>query len=344
MTTGTQLTTWSPKESKYIKWLVNGGLILGGVWLGSILINAFVPTLNDALRLITLALSNGITMAITGAGLIIVLWLLNEMFSSQGAINRLFGQAYSNFINKMTMALIEIDPIAPLMDKRKEMEQRKTVFDQALQNFTGTVSRLRGSKEKYLSDADEAEKKARAAKSMVDKGKTEMEATLQSHLYQTGRYREVAADFAKMEGQLTPVITTLRRVQTGLVTIISNIDVDIRIAEDQWQAQKDMAEANKSARGVLKTSRDELAMRSLNVIQQKYGEAFGRLDDLTNITKPFLDSIDLDNARYSEELLLEWQTKSIALLEAPKGGNEVRIAVPDTTPRVASDIGRLMDE
>src|SRR5436190_261809 len=158
-----ELTVWRPPQEKIIRRVVTGLIIFALATAGAVVIKTVAPTYISALGLLHKALENMTTTAISAGVLAAVIWLLYEIFSPNGRINGLFAQAYSAFILKMTYELLNIDPISPLTDKRKEMVAKKSAFDEAFANFDGTISHLRETEDQYRHDAGEAEREAKAA-------------------------------------------------------------------------------------------------------------------------------------------------------------------------------------
>ena len=309
-------TQWQPPEAKKIKTAVNIGLWLGGISLAAFAVTRVVPTWIDALALLQKLTSNIIYLGITAAVLFALALLLMETFTKDGKINKLFAQWYNSVINRMTWAMLEVDPISPLEEEREGMLKRKSIFDEAFSKFDGMLSRLAMTEANYRTDAKKAEGRAKAAHARIAEDPT-MATTFKSLSYEAGRYQETADNFAAKQAQLRPVRDTIKRLRDALLEMVANIDIDIKIARDEWDAQQSMAEIDKSARGILER-KQQLALNARQVIQDKYAQRIGQLENLKDITKPLLDSIDLDKGTYSAEFLAKWQSEAnVALQLAP---------------------------
>jgi hypothetical protein len=316
-----ELTPWRPPQEKIVRRTVAGLLIFAAATAGAMVIKTVAPTYISALDLLHRALQNMTTTAISAGVLAAVIWLLYETFWPGGRINRLFSQAYSALMLKLTYELLNIDPISPLTDKRREMVEKKAAFDEAFANFDGTISHLRQTEEQYRSDAAEAEHEAKAA-DRLRATDAKYQRAFDTATYKYGTLTNTAADFAKMRERLEPVRATIVKLQEAAATMIDNLDVDIRATKDKWAAQKNMSTMDKAARGIMiGSSRQELAEDAQQLIEQKYSEQMGRLDNLSAVTQPLLDSIDLKKASFSQDLLLKWEQESSQLqLPAPVGG------------------------
>lgn len=325
----TELTDWQPKGAKTIKWVVTGLLGFAALGIIATIIKLVVPTIADAVALLNLLLSNFIYLSLTFMALLAVLWLGIETFSSNGRINKLFMQSYSSLMNKLSWELLNVDPLSPLYDKQRETREKKTTFDEAVARIHGVMGHWQNKEAQYRDEASKAERQAKAAEKLMATDPAK-EPAFRKLAYEAGRKGEQADRYAKRRAGLAPVAANLVRVQGALDVLISNLDTDISIARDEWEAAQTMSSAERAARGVLTTSREELAQNAMALIQQRYGEAFGRLDHLSDLTKPMLDSIDLEQATYQEDLLAKWQTESQLLLEGPKQAPMQVLAAPVT--------------
>jgi hypothetical protein len=334
-----ELTPWRPPQEKIIKRVVTGLVIFAFVTVGAMVIKTVAPTYISALDLLHKALQNMTTTAISAAVLAAVIWLIYETFFPGGRINGLFAQGYSALILKLTYELLNIDPISPLTDKRREMVEKKAAFDEAFANFDGTISHLKETEDQYRSDASEAEHEAKAA-DKLRASDPKYQRAFDTATYKYGTLTNTAADFAKMRARLEPVRATIVKLQEAAATMIDNLDVDIRATKDKWAAQKNMSTMDKAARGIMVgSSRQELAEDAQQLIEQKYSEQMGRLDNLSAVTQPLLDSIDLKKASFSQDLLLKWEQESSQLqLPSPAGGE----TSSPTTPPTASEFSGLI--
>jgi hypothetical protein len=321
----TELTTWQPPQAKIVKRVIVGGASIIAISIAAFGITKFVPTWIDAINLLNTMLRDFTSMLITGGILVGVGWLLYETFSPSGSINKLFSQAYNSFINQLTWELLDIDPITPLLDKKKEMTGKKIEFDEAFAQFDGMIEHLAGTEARYVELMDKAESRAKAAKS---EGNAQ---AFKDQSYDYGRYKETAANFARMRVKLEPVRATILKLQEASAEVIRNLETDIRVLRDQWEAQKSMGALDKAGRVILgKNSREDLAAEAQALIQQRYSEQIGRLQNLSDTTRPLLESIDLDKAAFGEDLLAQW-SKDAAMISAPTGQPMPMMPIIDQT-------------
>lgn len=300
----TEVTEWHPPQEKIVKRIVSGGLIFAFVLGASMLIKATVPTISDALILLQKLLSNTISTAITAGVLAATLWLLYEIFSPSGKINALFGQAYSSFIHTMTLELLNVDPITPLTDSLRTVRSRKREYDEQFARFDGQVSILAQQEDKFRSSATKAEQQAKAAQRIKDQQAFDRAA------YKAGSDLEAAENFSKMRVKLEMVRQVIVKLQSAAGDIIYKLEIDIDSTKSQWEAAKNMSSMERAARGIMDgAGKNELAREAQALVQSKYAASIGRLENLNDAAMPLLQSIDLDRATYSQELLDKWEAE-----------------------------------
>lgn len=332
------VTAWQPKEQKILSRGVALAALAAVATGGAFAFNMIAPTWIMALDLLQKLFSSGIYMLGTGAVLLTVGYVAYDTFVPGGKINKVVGQWYDSMINQATWALLDIDPLTPLYEQKRDMQGRKDVFDNAFADFDGTIENLRQQEVAYRADAEKAEKRAKAAHGRIAADPT-METTFASLSYESGRLHEAADGFATMRIRLEPVRNTIAKLRDAVVVILQQLDVDVRVARDTWAAQKSVEKMNKSARGVL-NQKYELAQEAMNIINTKYATQIGRLENLKDITKPLLDSISLDKGTYSEELLTKWETESASVLSLPAPSQSPMPMLGDAQ-RQAVPVGRL---
>lgn len=314
-----ELTTWQPPQTKTTKKIVGGVLLVGGALAVAKGVTIVAPTITDAINLTQKLLASTTYMMVTGAvtiGVGLLIWdILSPHAPMGGKLNRLLGAAYSSFCNKLTWALVEVDPITPLTDKRAEMEARKREYDEAFASFDGMLRHIVETKNRYVTQAADAENRAKAA-SRTMATNPEMKRAFDSESYKHGSFVKASTDFARMEAQLRPVRDTIVRLQEAAAQVISQLDIDISVLKERWQLQQDMAKMDKSARRILtKSDQAALAQQAQELIERNYAVQIGRLENLSTATQPLLDSINLDKATFSEDLLVKWQEEAAEAIE-----------------------------
>lgn len=309
--TSTDTAEWTPPQAKAVRLGLNiaigAGLLAGTTFL----INAFVPNLTLALTNLTEFVQSLTGMAISVGILMVVGWLMIEIFSKNGKINKLFAQAYSSFINNLTWRMLDIDPITPLEDMRKEALREKATFDEGFAKFDGVIVNFAKQEQSFRETAKIAEGKGRAAKAKFDAGEMRMKAVMEGLLYEAGESLKAAERFRSRREELMPVRENIRELQEAAEVMISSIETDIKIQRIDWEAQKNMGDVAIAGRNILKGGqKKELAQKAAQLIDTKYAYQMGRLRNLADTSRNLIDSVDLNSATYSQEFLTKWQEEA----------------------------------
>ena len=321
------MTSWTPKEQKYVSWGVSGlgiaGATVAAAW-GVILV---APTMVEAVGLVHQLFDGTLHAMLSLGGILAVGWVGKETFVPGGGINKLFAQYYNGVISRLTWKLLDIDPLTPIDDEVKARLADKAIFQEAFESFDGAIERLNKSEQDYRQEANSAEGKAKQAQ------KAGNQAAFDSLSYAWGSYNQAADRFAKMRDELIPTRVDITKILEGLDSLLEKLKIDRRVTSDMWGVQKDMSTMNKAARRMMGAGdRYLLAQQAAELVKTKYATEFGRLNNLKTLAKPLLESIDFEKGAYSEELLSRWN-QAPKLLESSAA---VPLDLGKTTSSVAS--------
>ena len=298
----TDSTEWHPPQEKLVHTIVMCVLGFAAVVGGAMVIKTFVPTIADALAIIQTLLANTISTVITASVLAVVLWLAYETFSPKGKINGLFSQAYSSFIHNLTVEMLNVDPMSPLKDCLAAAKIKKAEYDESFAKFDGAISTFAENEANMRERARKAEARAKAALAKGD------QTAFNNLAYEQGEELKTADDIAAMRQRLVPVRDIIVRMQGYAADLISKLGVDIEQTQIKWDMANQMSAMDKVARGFTKDgAKSQLALEAQAIVTTKYATSIGRLENLSDMAKPLLDSADLDKATYSQDLLAKWQ-------------------------------------
>ena len=315
-------TEWHPPQEKAIS---RGFKILIGLVISigaSIGVHMFVPTLTDAIQDIHNLIATTTSTLITGGILAVVVWLLYETFSKNGKINGLFAQAYSSFIHRMTLELLNVDPITPLTDNLRQVKARKARYDEQFARFDGTIQTLTQKEAQFRQSAAHAEQQAKAANTQ---GMTD---AFKRAASKAGIDGQTADSFARMKAGLIPVRGVIVRLQSAANDIIYDLENQITATQAQWEMAKSMSALDREARGITLNSKTALAQEAQKLVDTQFATSLGRLNNLETAAQPLLESVDLDRATYSQALLDKWEQEA--------NQNAIPVQATVVTPQVAS--------
>ena len=311
-------TSWKPREEKSVRLVLNIVLWIIGLTVGIGFINHFVPTIDNAVEILTSLVEDTTHLLISAAVLFAGIIIFMQVFSKTGKINQLMSQAYSSLTTRLTYELLNVDPISPLTDKRAEMVQQREVFERAFAALDGTIENFQQQSRDFSDKAIEAEGQAKEAKKRLDAGTakgsdtSKWQESFESFAYQYESGKRTAEDFQRDVNRLLPVREQIKGLQSATTVIISRLDTDITALRARWDAQKSITKVENATRGILSgTSKEALAQEAASLIDQRYSESIGRLNNLAEKAQPLLDSIDLKTGRVSSELPDKWALESI---------------------------------
>jgi hypothetical protein len=306
-----EVTEWHPPQEKIIHGVVQWSLIGVGIVAAAFAVKTFVPTIRDAVALLTDLLTNLWHGGIAIMACLTLYIIYVQVFTKKGKINALFAQAYSSAIHQLTLELLNVDPMSPLKDNLVAVQLKKANFDEQFAKFDGQISAFKMQEDDLRAQSDKAEKMAKAAHGQGNDIK------MNQLLYQAGSTKSAADDIEKMRMRLVPVRAIIVRLQSEAADIIWKLGIDIQTTEKKWNAANALTGLEKSARSIMSSSdKSGLAAEAQNIINTKYSVAIGRLANLETTAMPLLDSADLEKATYSQEYLDKWNAEAAPMITA----------------------------
>ena len=325
------MTVWTPPESKSMQAVVKWGGIAAIAGGGIYAFTQFAPTLVDAIRLLDTITQDATHMAVSGVVLVATLWLAREILSPAGAINKLLRLPYWMLINGLTRTFITIDPLSPIDERLKSVLADKEQFEAQFERFDGIISTIRDKEAECREKSDQAGKKALAAKAR------NMAAAYDVNLSAAQQFDAAAKNYTAMRARLEPARATFQSIAQQCDVTAQKLQTERSILASKWAIQQSVDTAVKSASRVLGRSKTDvwnMAQQAEDVIDTKYSEELGHLDHLKSYADPFIQSIDLDNATYSDDLLKKMQAGSTKLIASASA-----TPMPDTAALPQPGVG-----
>lgn len=320
------LSTWTPPEAKTTSKVIKYGLMaiagIGAIYLW----NGFAPNLVTAIGLLDDVLNNGTKALWSFGGLLLSLWLFFEIFSKNGHINKVLNLYYWHLINSVTRFFITIDPMSPIDERITSLRNDQSTFEANSERVDGLMNSIKMKMIDCQEKAKDAANKGAAAQRL---GKT---AAQQVCAHDYGEYTKAAKSYGDMYTHLQPLSNTLRQISEACGVTIQKLLTERSILKDKWEMQGRLAAATSAAGKILGKSKDavwQMADQAEEVISGKYGEELGHLEHLKNYAEPLMESIDLDNATYNEQMLA-----------AVTGSGQKMIASTAATPLPMPQIGQ----
>lgn len=327
------LQPWVPPQSKAVsvgmRWAFMAAIALGGMYL-------FKAVAPDAVASVVLAdklFSSLTNMALSGAAFAGVAWVIYEVVSPHGFFNKFILM----FANSITRQMITIDPLSPIDLRIKQVQADKEIFETQFEKLDGVIKSIQLKKEDSTEKMNKAASRGQAAMKLGNKGAQDVAA------HDFGAYQQAAQRYASMEGHILPMRATLQQVANACDVTIQKLQTERDILRDEWNIGQAVDGVNKSASRLLGRSRTEvwgMAEQAEQIINQNYGEELGHLDHLKSYVQPMLDSIDVDNQTFSDDMLKAANDSGVKMI-ASADATPLPLPNPGATIGAASDMSGL---
>jgi hypothetical protein len=310
-----------PTKEKVARWMAHGGVIA----LAVVGVITFMPYINKALTL----LLNGM-FTLTEIGLVAAGTLFGAFFLM--TIWPLYKKGLEILAHKTTWAMFEYDPIAHIDLWLAEYRHDVQVLEGTRGATLGTIAE----NERTINEDREKATKGDAlfAQAVRKFGADSIQA--KTAAIEPGMLRETADT---LEKNLQPLYV----VRDTLTDVIEASDFGLKQAEaqmvslsQQLKAAKGIEGANAAAYRALKgrSQRRQEAMQCTQIIRDRFASSFGRLQNIRELSRDVVLSVDLAKGTYHQQALERLQAESKLIsggrkpetLEAKQVGQEAGVS------------------
>lgn len=286
-----------PTKEKVTRWIGHGGIVALAV-AGII---KFMPFVNQALTLLLNGFWTLTQLACLAGGVLLVTFAFITLWP-----------AYKRFMesvaNKAVWAIFEYDPITPMMLWLDEVRKDRKELEAQYKEVCAVISQNDQVVRDNLQAADAADKKfAQAVKKF---GQDSHEAELMS--IEPGTLRETATRISNNTQPLLTVRDILKQVTEATEFTEHKAEVDVRAFQQEYAAAQSVERATNAATRVLRggSERKANAMKSMQIIHDKYAGSFGRLQGLRQLSQEVITSVDMAKGTYHQEALERLRNES----------------------------------
>lgn len=308
-----ELTAWTPPESKIMQRAVKYGgataIAVGGIYA----FTQFAPTMVDAIGLADTLLQDSTHMVVSGVALVVALWLARETLSPTGSINRVLRLPYWMLVNGLTRFFITIDPLSPITERLKAVRADQATFEKQFETLDGLITNLQEKEQKYREQSLKAQRLGIAATKQGAKAAADVA------VHNFGSFKEAADSYAATRARLEPIRSTFQNISQACDVTAQKLETERDLLADKWRTQQAVHAATDAAGRILGRSRTQvwdMAEQAESLVDTKYAEELGHLDHLKRYAEPFLQSIDVETASYSEEMFQQVQTNGAKLIQS----------------------------
>lgn len=305
-------------------------------WTGMILLVLAAAGFIAYSSAIVALLANTFTAILLGLGIAAVVYVaLDPKFRN------IVSTLYKMVCRKLTGLIIEMDPIAIVNQYIDKLtENRDKMNDQ--------ISKLRqqmGSLDRIIADNEKNRVNNLALAKQAQQQSNDGQVMLKTR--QAGRLQNSNLNLTQLATKLKIVYRVLLKMydNTGIVLEDTKSEVETRTRE--FNAIKASSNAFRSAMSIINGDSDKKMMfdQSMQFMADNIGERVGEMEHFMDISKDFMDGIDLQNGVFESDglkMLEEWEKKSSSTLLLPGDDKQQAIAAgnDDTEDDTTVKVGR----
>lgn len=220
--------------------------------------------------------------------------------------------AYQIFCKKVTGAIIEMDPIAIVNGYLNQLEKNRAVMNDQISKLRQQMGSL-----KRLIDTNEATRVQNLKLMKAAQGKDDTQFMLKSRA--AGRLQSSNLNLNQLYTKLEVVYRVLKKMYENTGYVLEDTRDEVQTRSREYEAIKVSSNAFRSAMSVINGDRDKKAIfdDTMEFMADNIGQRVGEMEHFMDISKSFMDGIDLQNGVFEQDglkMLEDWENKSTTLL------------------------------
>lgn len=224
---------------------------------------------------------------------------------------------YQIACKKITGAIIELDPIAIVEGYIRTLEDNMRKMDEQIRNLRGQMAAL-----KRVIDTNESAKESNLKTASAAK-KAANDMALQLAARKVSRLENSNLNLNQLYTKLEVVYRVLLKMRANSAVVLEDTQDEVQTRKREYEAMKASSSAFRSAMSVINGNPDKKALfdQSMEHMADSIGQSVGEMEHFMDVSKSFMDSIDLQNGVFQEEgmkMLEQWEKKSPTFLISAK--------------------------
>jgi len=291
---------WSRPEGTTGMLMIAGGLVASYFLL---------PPLNTIMEGLVKLLSNTLHATFLGIALFAVIYVItNKKFQT------LIRYFFKSAMRWLTSWFVEIDPIGIMRNYVEDMKEKQGVIATTKDKLRGQIKVL---EEKIRNNSLGYEKAMALAK---EAQKQDNKAALRVQGNQAMRLETVNKEtYGPLLEQMKAHHRLAEKIYEVIGVHIADLSNEVEVQSDRRKMILASHSVMKAAKAILQggTSERELFDQALEFVVEDYGMKLGEIESFMDASKPFVDSLDLQNGVFESEALkrlTEWENKSDSVL------------------------------
>ena len=312
---------WSRPEG------TTGMMVLAGAGVG---LYFALPTLLIFMTGLMALLGKTIAVVVLSAVLAAVLYILtNKKFLT------LMSFMFKSAMRKLTGWFVEIDPIGIMKSYIEKMQERREVVGATRDRLRGQIKVLEEKITKGQKQYEKSMSMAQLAKERGNQGVLTVESRQAMRVEQLNN-----ETYIPLKMQMEAHLRAANKYYEVTGTVIEDLKNEVQAQADRREMIMASHTMMKAAKAILHGGTDEREMfdHALEFVVQDYGMKLGEIESFIENSKPFVDSLDMQNGVYEAEALKrlqEWENKADSILL----GSDKRKLLEQTTANSALNFG-----
>jgi phage shock protein A len=302
---------------------VTGGLFMAAIVLGGgYLLYKALPTL------ITLA-SNTLYLAGLLAALAAVIYMVLDP-----KMRNLIWYIYKSVMRWITGIFVQIDPIGILKSYIEDLKDNLGKMNSQISNLKGQMYKL---SEMIRQNQRNIQNNLNLAGKAKETGK---EAMMVLQARKAGRLQDSNMKLEDLYKRMEILYRVLTKMYENSEIMLEDLSDQVVVKEQEYKAIKASHSAMRSAMNILSGNSDKKYMydMALEAMAEDVGQKVGEMERFMDMSKNFMDGIDLQNGVFEEEgmaMLEKWEKEGVSFL---LGGDKNKIVSKASSPAETLDL------
>ncbi|MFN0212853.1 MAG: PspA/IM30 family protein [Saprospiraceae bacterium] len=302
---------------------ITGGLFMAAIVLGGgYLLYQALPTL------ITLA-SNTLYLAGILAALAAVIYMVLDP-----KMRNLVWYIYKSIMRAITGVFVQIDPIGILKSYIEDLKDN-------LGKMNSQISNLKGQMYKLGEMIKQNNANIKNNLNLAGKAKeTGRDALMVLQARKAGRLQDSNVKLEDLYKRMEVLYRVLTKMYENSEIMLEDLSDQVVVKEQEYKAIKASHSAMRSAMNILSGNSDKKYMydMALEAMADDVGQKVGEMERFMDMSKNFMDGIDLQNGVFEEEglaMLDKWEKDGVSFL---LGGDKNKIVAKANSPAETLDL------
>ncbi|HOY07670.1 MAG TPA: hypothetical protein PLO67_19810 [Saprospiraceae bacterium] len=302
---------------------VTGGLFMAAILLGGgYLLYQALPTL------IALA-QNTLYLAGLLAALAAVVYMVLDP-----KMRNLVWYMYKSIMRSLTGMFVQIDPIGILKSYIDDLKD-------SLSKMNGQISSLKGQMYKLNEMIKQNQRNIQNNLNLAGKAKeTGKDAIMVLQARKAGRLQDSNVKLEDLYKRMEVLYRVLTKMYENSEIMLEDLSDQVVVKEQEYKAIKASHSAIRSAQAILSGNSDKKYMydMALEAMADDVGQKVGEMERFMDMSKNFMDGIDLQNGVFEEEglaMLEKWEKEGVSAL---LGGDKGKIIAKANNPSDVLDL------